>query len=352
MIRPPFRLTPASLISLVLILAILAIALLQQPFVAILLLLAALAVSMLGSARLLAQQRRRHGLAEATLEAMADAVIRFDPDGRFQYLNPAASRLIGLSPREAGQRKLDQAFSLIAQENRHPITPVLCEETQRGHVTDLGIDAILLTNEKMEVRVEGQCAPIFSRSGDPSGGILVMRDVTEIRELQRKEAWLAEHDALTGTLNRKAFENRLARSIHSKRASEYPMSLLYVEASTYPRVLDAVGQAAANELLVQVARIIQARIRDSDPIGRHGESAFAILLPACPLPSAERLGQIAYDNLTSHRFQWGPHEHALGISLGIVHIQPDWETLDHVIAAAQTACALSGTRPGVAVYRE
>lgn len=352
MTRPRPRMTPAGLLAIVLLLAILAMAMVQQPHAAILLLLVALAIGSLGTARLLAQQRQRCQLATSTLEAMADAVVRFDKDGRFEYLNPAATELIGLNQDEAARRQLDQAFQLLEQEGRRPLTPMLCEEARRGHITDLGIDAILVTNEKMEVRVEGQCAPLMDAQGEPAGGILVMRDVTEIRELQRREAWLAEHDALTGTLNRKAFENRLARSIHSKRVAEYPMSLLYLQIANHPQVHEAVGRAAANELLVQSARIIQTRIRDSDPIGRHGETTFAVLLPACPPDAAEHIAQTIHDNLSHHTFQWGRYEQAVAAHIGVVHIQPDWETLDHVLAAAQTACTLSATGGGLTVYRE
>ncbi len=352
MLRPQPRVTAAALVILFLVLAILAAGLLQMHGLAVAFIAAAVITGAVGTRHRWPLRPRARSLAEATLEAMADAVIRFDLDGRLQYLNPAASRMIGLTLEPQAHPPLESAFRLLEREERTPLVPALFEGLRRGHVSGLGNHACLLTNEGLELEVEGQCAPILTGDGRIAGGVLVLRDVTEIREAQRRHLWLEEHDALTGALNRKTLEERLAKAITSQRAADYPMSLLRIELDSHARVTGEEGQAAGDELLLQAFRLIRARIRDSDPVGRLDTAAFGILLSTCPDEAALRIARTVHECLSGYRFQWGEQTHPLEISLGVVHIPPNWETLDRVMAAGESAGALSKASRKVMVHLE
>ncbi|MEW5892023.1 MAG: diguanylate cyclase [Pseudomonadota bacterium] len=288
--------------------------------------------------------------AELTLNALPSAVIRFGLDGRLRQLNPAAERLLGLSQAEAIDRRMQDIVRLIGHDSRQPLTPGLLAELRQGNLANLGEQACLITHEGLELEVEGQVAPILSASGQVREAVLVLRDVTEAREQSRKQAWLAEHDALTGALNRQGFEERLARSINSKRASEYPMTLLVIGVDSHGAVLQREGQAAANELLIQIVQLIQNRLRDTDLIGRLDDTQFGVLLPACPDEVAQRIARTLHESLGHYKLLWGKADYLVSTSLGVVHIPRNWETLDRVISAGLAACAQSRASRDIAIH--
>lgn len=331
---------------------------LQQRTRGLSLVVAGLALWLAGLALMSYRRAGRIGLgglngtetADLTLNALPSAVLRFTLDGRLSQLNPAAQRMIGISQGDALAQPLADTLNVIAREDRSPLVPALLNDLRQGNLASLGEQACLITQEGLELEVEGQAAPILATGGHAAEGVLVMRDVTEAREQQRKQAWLAEHDALTGILNRKAFEDKLARVINSKRASEYPMTLLVVGIDSYEAVRNREGPSAGNELLIQIARLLQTRLRDSDSIGRLDETQFGIALAACPDDVALRIARTLLESLSQHKLHWGKNEYLIDISMGVVHIPPNWETLDRVMTAGRAACAQSRSSRAIAVH--
>lgn len=288
--------------------------------------------------------------AETTLNALPDAVLRFGLDGKIGLLNPAAERMLGITQDAALVRPLVDILQVIGHEDRASLLPALLHDLCQGKPANLGDQACLITQEGLELEVEGQAAAILDADGNAVEAVLAMRDVTEAREQQRKQAWLAEHDALTGAMNRKAFEDKLARVINSKRASEYPMTLLVIGIDSFDAVCSREGQSAGNELLIQAVRLLQSRLRDTDSVGRLDEAQLGIMLAACPDDVAERIARTLHDSLSQHKLQWGKDEYPVTVSMGVLHIPPNWETLDRVMSAGQAACAQAQASHDIAVY--
>jgi diguanylate cyclase (GGDEF)-like protein len=181
-----------------------------------------------------------------------------------------------------------------------------------------------------------------------------MRDVTEAREMQRKLVWQADHDGLTGIMNRRAFEDRVSRALNSKRASQYPLSLLFIDLDFFKQVNDSAGHAAGDELLRQLAKLMLSRIRDSDALARLGGDEFGVMLQSCPHDMAERIASVIRDSIANLKFVWEGQTYQVGASIGIVHVPPQWATLDECLAAADAACykAKGHGRNAIVVHRK
>ncbi len=276
--------------------------------------------------------------AQVTIQAIADGVIRFDREMRIGHINPAAELMLGLTAREARDKPLREIIKLFERQERSDLTAPLGEDVMRGNHVELPPTANLLSAQGMEYEVEGKCSPIHSPEGDIEGGVLVIRDVTEAREMQRKLVWQADHDGLTSLMNRRAFEERVARALHSKRANEHPMSLMFIDLDFFKQVNDSAGHAAGDELLKQLAKLMQSRIRDNDVLARLGGDEFGIMLLSCPHDVAERIATLVRDSIANLKFVWEGTSHQIGASIGVVHVPPSWATLDECLAAADAAC--------------
>jgi diguanylate cyclase (GGDEF)-like protein len=106
-----------------------------------------------------------------------------------------------------------------------------------------------------------------------------VQERTAALELANKAlAELAHHDPLTGLLNRRGFDQRLAIAMASARRRQAPLSLLVVDADHFKRVNDQHGHGVGDQVLQAIARVLQQRMREVDIVGRIGGEEFAIAL--------------------------------------------------------------------------
>ncbi len=295
------------------------------------------------------QERER---AVVTLRALGDAVIRFDHARRFGYMNPAAASLLGLDEESAiAGEAVGGLLRLYERESRADLTQTLLDEVLKGIPFVLPPSACLLSAHGMEYEVEGKCSSIRGSDGAIIGGVLVMSDVTEARELQRKLLWHTDHDALTGVANRYAFEERLKQSLAGRRVSELTSSLVLIGLDRIKQTREAAGQACSDELLREIARLINLRVRESDFLARLGEDEFGILLQACPDDMAENVAKQIRDSIVGFQLPWEGKSYHADVHIGVVHL--DELSHEKCLAAAYTALheAERAGHGGVVVHR-
>ena len=121
-----------------------------------------------------------------------------------------------------------------------------------------------------------------------------LTDITEAHELSRQLSYEASHDALSGLINRREFEMRLQRALDScRRGSTH--AVCYLDLDQFKIINDTCGHIAGDELLRQLAQVLQGRVRSNDTLARLGGDEFGLLLHDCPVDDAvhgcERLAQ-------------------------------------------------------------
>ncbi len=102
----------------------------------------------------------------------------------------------------------------------------------------------------------------------------VQRQLTAHKRLNRE----AQFDALTGLLNRTAFEHKLARSIEDAAATRGVLAVLFVDLDRFKLVNDTYGHETGDELLKTVAKCLTSTVRDNDLVARLGGDEFIIAL--------------------------------------------------------------------------
>jgi diguanylate cyclase (GGDEF)-like protein len=113
-----------------------------------------------------------------------------------------------------------------------------------------------------------------------------------LRHANESLSYLAFHDNLTGLPNRASFLDRATRIVQSAAEGGDSAALLFLDCDRFKDVNDALGHAAGDELLVQVARRIRAQLRDGDFVARLGGDEFAVLLT--PIRSEDDAQRIAH----------------------------------------------------------
>ncbi len=145
------------------------------------------------SARALAEQR---DWLQVTLASIGDAVLATDAHGRVRLLNAVAGKLLGWPPAEAAGRPLADVFRIINEETRETAEDPVAKAIREGVVVGLANHTVVISRDGRETPIEDSAAPIKDADGNTLGVVLVFRDVSERKRLERESARLAEGERL------------------------------------------------------------------------------------------------------------------------------------------------------------
>ena len=136
-------------------------------------------------------------------------------------------------------------------------------------------------------------------AGLRSGQAIVQAEDFDVR--RRYEDRLrhqADHDALTGLLNRRRFQEELAA--HTERCIRYGPEgvLMLFDLDGFKDVNDTLGHSAGDQVLIGAAAVLSARLRGSDTIARLGGDEFAVLLPRVSIDESMEVAREVIQLLT------------------------------------------------------
>ncbi|MEG4210604.1 EAL domain-containing protein [Microcoleus sp. S13_B4] len=292
-------------------------------------------------------------LAQVTLQSIGDAVITTDAQGKVRYFNPIAERLTGWKTHEVQGVHFSTVFLIVDSVTREPVENPINQALLEQRIVTLANNTILIAHDGTEYPIADSAAPIRDRQGQIIGAVIVFHDVTESRYLSRQLSWEASHDALTGLINRRRFEQHLVEAIASVKDSNYQHALCYLDLDQFKVVNDTVGHIAGDELLRQITGLIQQGVRANDMLARLGGDEFGILLTQCSLSQATQIAENLKDLVHQFRFIWNGKTFIIGVSIGVVAIDQTSQDLRELLGAADAACyaAKARGRNCVHIYR-
>ena len=275
--------------------------------------------------------------ALVTLRSIGDGVITTDANGHITFLNPIAEILTAWPNEEAVGHELEEVFPLIDELTGEPVENLVERCVNEGSVIGLGTHTLLLSREGREIAISDSAAPILSETGEIKGVVLVFHDVSAERSMQRKIEYQAQHDSLTGLWSRSAFDYRLEVLVEDALQGEGEHVLIYIDLDQFKVVNDTVGHVAGDELLKQVATLLQTHTRESDLLARLGGDEFALLMIGCDLAHAVKVAEQLREQLAEFPFAWSDHHFQIGASFGIVVINQELPD-PNALSLADLAC--------------
>ena len=277
--------------------------------------------------------------AQVTLQSIGDAVITTDSEGRIDYMNPVAESLTGWENREAQGQLIGDVLTVVDEATRVASESPIMRCLREGRLLGLSEHTVLVNRRGQELAIQDSAAPIRDRAGNLIGAVMVFHDVSKERRLHRALHYQASHDALTGLINRREFENRLAAAVENARQDTGSRhALLYLDLDQFKLVNDTCGHPAGDQLLKQITGVLQSRVRSGDTLARLGGDEFGILLQSCSLDQAMRIAESLRQAIRDFRFIWQDGVLEVGVSVGIVEITNDTPTVANVMSAADVAC--------------
>jgi len=290
---------------------------------------------------------------QVTLESIADAVISTDAEGRVSYLNFTAEKLVGWARASALGLPAEQVLRLHGEHDGPPVVhPV------RRSLTDppgerRSEEWILHSQDDARYVVAISAAPIHGPAGEVGGAVVVFRDVSKERHLARQLTYQATHDSLTGLVNRSELEKRVAAALEHAQVEDTEHALLFLDLDQFKIVNDSCGHHAGDRLLCQLAHLLRSPVRVGDTVARLGGDEFGVLLTHCHLERGISIAELIRQTVEEHRFVWSSRSFNVGVSVGLVAITRESESVEQLFQAADSACYLSkeAGRNRVSVHR-
>jgi diguanylate cyclase (GGDEF)-like protein/PAS domain S-box-containing protein len=289
------------------------------------------------------------------LQSLAEAIVATDLGGHLTYLNPAAEKLLGVGHGQALGRRIEEIVGLVDQNDRKLLADPVGEALggANGSPHNLSRRAVLLGKSSGEERaIELAASPIRDHTGEVSGAVVLLHDVTELRGLHRQMSYQATHDALTGLVNRREFELRIEEAAEIARRGEATHMLCYLDLDRFKIVNDSSGHLAGDSMLREVAKLLRDAVRDSDTVARLGGDEFGMLLVGCPLDKARQIADDVCRSVAQYQFVWHDRVFNIGVSIGLIEIGREAGTVEQLLAAADSACYVAKKEGagGVSVY--
>ena len=293
--------------------------------------------------------------AQVTLQSIGDGVITTDADGNVDYINPVAQDLTGWDTRSARGTPVTDIMMIVNEHTRATVENPVVRCLKEGRVITLAENSVLITKKGEEVPIQDSVAPIRDRIGNIIGSVMVFHDVSKESRLFRQLSYQASHDTLTGLVNRREFENRLAEALEKTQDnSEETHALLYVDLDQFKVVNDTFGHTAGDTLLRQLTEQIQANIRSTDLLSRLGGDEFGILLERCDEQRAIEVAEGIRGSIEGYRFVWKDSFTSVRCSIGVVLVNSEDADVASVMSSADVACysAKDMGRNQVHLYRD
>ena len=128
---------------------------------------------------------------------------------------------------------------------------------------------------------------------------------------------LAMIDSLTGIFNRRAFMERAEKEYAIAKRNKTPLALLMIDIDFFKRINDEFGHPTGDDVLSDVAKLLNSRLRMQDTLGRYGGEEFCILLPATDEDGAMALAETLRNTVESTPLATVRQSISATISIGV-----------------------------------
>lgn len=283
-----------------------------------------------------AQLRKAQARYRDLVETAHDLVWSMDTQGRWTYLNEAARSIYGYAPEHMiNCLYTDFQSPQHAEQDAQAFASVLEGKELVQYET------IQLDKDNLPRNISFNAKPLLDENNQVVLITGTARDITEQKAVEKRLAYQAEHDSLTGLFNRHFFQQELERVVARIGRGGKSCALFYIDLDQFKYVNDTLGHAAGDRLLIEISTMLEEHVRESDLLARFGGDEFTLLLYDI---DSEQVMQAAENFRTlfeDYRFLDSGKSFNVTCSIGVAVIDRSVPTADEALSHADLACNMS-----------
>ena len=291
--------------------------------------------------RLIEKERSERELEEAlslqhaTVESTADGLLVVGRDGRVVTYNQRFKEMWQIPDEILDSGDDDRAIAFVCDHLVEPESFARKVEQLYQRPDAESHDMLHFKDNRV---VERYSRPQRGVDGEIHGRVWSFRDVTERERIQSRLRYLADHDPLTGLLNRRRFEEELADRVAHAARYDAGGAVLLLDIDNFKDVNDSLGHRTGDAVIRSVADLLRSQVRGTDVLARLGGDELAVLLPHADEAQAKRVAQKLLDTVRRHRAVFRGQWLRLTTSIGVALIShPDAQTSEELMVEADVA---------------
>lgn len=275
---------------------------------------------------------KERAIAGTVFEESGQGIIVCNPEGRVLTVNSAFCKLTGYRSCELrGQR------TNLLKSGRYDVgfyKQLWHQLTTKGY-WEGDLWNRIQTGEQRCHHIS--ISAVLDEFLQPTCFVGMYQDVTERHEAEEAMRFKAQHDPLTGLVNRAVLMEQLERDLALARRHGHGLALIYLDLDGFKPVNDTFGHQAGDQVLQTIAKRFSTTIRDCDLLSRLGGDEFVVLLPVADgLSSLEVVGWKLVE-ASRQPFPDLDSGIAISASVGIARFPDHGDCAEQLIAAADAA---------------
>jgi diguanylate cyclase (GGDEF)-like protein/PAS domain S-box-containing protein len=275
--------------------------------------------------------------AQVTLNCIGDAVVCTDISGNITFLNLVAEKMTGWAWKEATGRPMAEVFKILDAVSRETTPNPMERAMGQNRTVHLPANCILIRRDGFEIPIEDSVAPIHNREGQPTGAVIVFRDVSAARAMVVQMTHSAEHDFLTGLPNRMLLNDRVNQAIALALRHNKKVGVLFLDLDGFKHINDSLGHPIGDKLLQSIAKRLVECVRSSDTVSRQGGDEFVVLLSEMEQQEDAAISAIRLLGAVAGAHSIDQHDLHLTTSIGVSVYPDDGMDAETLIKNADTA---------------
>lgn len=287
--------------------------------------------------------KKQERLFSAILHSVNDGIVATGIDMEILFLNPIAAKMCGWTEEDARGRSARSVLSLVDSKSLVPVVP---DSLPGGGHPMFFREVIMKSRHGQSFIVDGSITKIHQIENETEGYVFAFRDISELKRMSETIDYQASHDGLTGLSNREEFALKLAELLDELKRNGGQHTLIELDVDRFKVVNDTCGAMAGDELLRQVANIIQSLTQRRDFSARLGGDEFAVILRDCALEDSMHVAKRLQDAIQAHKFIWQKSLFPITLSIGVVPLSEGDQDIHAVLAAADDACYIAKEEGG------
>jgi len=298
------------------------------------------------SARLTRSVRRSAQNFRAIFEQAAVGIAQINSEGNVLDVNETLSKILGYSkPQLLVMRYKDLLHPEDWESGR-----LQQQEVMSGNTNSYTFQQRLMNSSGGSLWARLTVSIGHYQKTRTTNYIVVLEDVSESYRMSKELNYQANHDELTGLINRRAFERHLKHVVSQAQTEHGAHALCFVDLDQFKIVNDTSGHLAGDELLRQVAAIARHSLRESDVLARLGGDEFGIILRNLTMDAAAGITEKLRAALEDMVFTWEGRSHSVGCSIGVVPITTGVADISTMLRAVDIACYVAKNQGRNRVY--
>lgn len=182
---------------------------------------------------------------------------------------------------------------------------------------------------------------IIEPQGDATDPAMDRAQYSIMQDLYKQVVHESTHDSLTGLINRREFGRRLKEAVTDAMQFDKRHVLILIDIDQFSAINSSCGYGGGDKLLIDIVDILKQGLEGKGEIARIGADVFAVLFNDCSLDDALALTERHIEEVANYKLSWEDHQYSVSLSVGIVPISARSGSIDELMQAAESSCAIA-----------